>query len=82
MFLFFITIFVTSLVNAFVHGWELTLVIFSAMPVRGNILQDYMDEKNRLFEQKLLKFLIFPRRDIQGDSKPDNDYQNNNLFEI
>eukprot|EP00095_Tigriopus_kingsejongensis_P002534 snap_masked-scaffold344_size201325-processed-gene-0.9 protein:Tk02534 transcript:snap_masked-scaffold344_size201325-processed-gene-0.9-mRNA-1 annotation:"P-glycoprotein" len=33
MFIFFATIFVASLINAFVHGWELTLVIFSVMPV-------------------------------------------------
>ena len=33
MFLFFMTIFTASLINAFIHGWELTLVIFSAMPV-------------------------------------------------
>lgn len=33
MFLFFGTVFAASLVNAFIHGWELTLVIFSAMPV-------------------------------------------------
>ena len=33
MFLFFGTVFSASLVNAFIHGWELTLVIFSAMPV-------------------------------------------------
>ena len=33
MFLFFVTIFSASLINAFIHGWELTLVIFSTMPV-------------------------------------------------
>lgn len=33
MFIFFMTIFSASLINAFIHGWELTLVIFSAMPV-------------------------------------------------
>ena len=27
------TIFLASLVNAFIHGWELTLVILAAMPV-------------------------------------------------
>ena len=33
MFIFFMTIFSASLINAFIHGWELTLVIFSAMPI-------------------------------------------------
>ncbi|XP_059085284.1 ATP-dependent translocase ABCB1-like isoform X2 [Tigriopus californicus] len=33
MFIFFATIFIASLINAFVHGWELTLVILSVMPV-------------------------------------------------
>ena len=33
MFLFFVTIFSASLINAFIHGWELTLVIFSTMPI-------------------------------------------------
>ena len=33
MFIFFMTIFSASLVNAFYHGWELTLVILAAMPV-------------------------------------------------
>ena len=33
MFIFFMTIFLASLVNAFIHGWELTLVMLSAMPV-------------------------------------------------
>ena len=33
MFVFFMTIFSASLINAFIHGWELTLVIFSAMPI-------------------------------------------------
>ena len=33
MFIFFMTIFVVSLINAFYHGWELTLVILAAMPV-------------------------------------------------
>ena len=31
MFTFFLTIFSASLVNAFYHGWELTLVIMLAM---------------------------------------------------
>ena len=34
MFLFFMTIFCASMVNAFYHGWELTLVILAAMPVK------------------------------------------------
>jgi hypothetical protein len=33
MFIFFATIFLASIINAFIHGWELTLVIMSAMPV-------------------------------------------------
>ncbi|CAG0912521.1 unnamed protein product [Notodromas monacha] len=33
MFAFFMTVFVASLINALVHGWELTLVIMSVMPV-------------------------------------------------
>ena len=33
MFIFFMTIFSSNLVNAFYHGWELTLVILAAMPV-------------------------------------------------
>ena len=33
MFIFFTTIFTASLINAFIHGWELTLVILAAMPV-------------------------------------------------
>lgn len=33
MFIFFMTIFSASLVNAFYHGWELTLVMMAAMPV-------------------------------------------------
>ena len=33
MFVFFFTIFVASMVNALVHGWELTLVIMSVQPV-------------------------------------------------
>ena len=33
MFIFFVTIFSASLINAFYHGWELTLVILAAMPV-------------------------------------------------
>ncbi|XP_045621631.1 ATP-dependent translocase ABCB1 [Procambarus clarkii] len=35
MFLFFMTIFVASLINAFVHGWELTLIILSVFPILG-----------------------------------------------
>ncbi|KAK7086306.1 tRNA N6-adenosine threonylcarbamoyltransferase [Halocaridina rubra] len=35
MFIFFMTIFVMSLVNAFVHGWELTLIIISVFPLLG-----------------------------------------------
>ncbi|XP_040579247.1 ATP-dependent translocase ABCB1 isoform X1 [Lepeophtheirus salmonis] len=33
LFIFFITIFISSLITAFIHGWELTLVILSAMPI-------------------------------------------------
>ena len=33
MFVYFMTIFVASIINAFVHGWELALVIMAAMPV-------------------------------------------------
>ena len=33
MFIFFMTIFLASIINAFIHGWELTLVILAAMPV-------------------------------------------------
>nr|CAG4640700.1 EOG090X02PU [Eulimnadia texana] len=33
MFLFCFTAFLASIINAFVHGWELTLVMMSAMPV-------------------------------------------------
>ncbi|CAG0881352.1 unnamed protein product [Darwinula stevensoni] len=33
MFLFFFTVFLASLINALYHGWKLTLVILSAMPV-------------------------------------------------
>ena len=33
MFIFFMTIFLASLINAFIHGWELTLVMLSVMPV-------------------------------------------------
>ncbi|KAK3887408.1 hypothetical protein Pcinc_008524 [Petrolisthes cinctipes] len=35
MFAFFMTIFVASIINAFIHGWELTLIILSAFPVLG-----------------------------------------------
>lgn len=35
MFIFFMTIFIASLINAFVHGWELTLVILSVFPLLG-----------------------------------------------
>ncbi len=37
MFIFFMTIFLASIVNAFIHGWELTLVILAAMPVRESL---------------------------------------------
>ena len=33
MFFFFITTFVASIITAFIFGWELTLVIFSIMPL-------------------------------------------------
>ena len=33
MFIYFMTIFAASIVNAFVHGWELALVIMATMPV-------------------------------------------------
>jgi Na+/glutamate symporter len=33
MFIFFMTVFLASIVNAFVHGWKLTLVIMSVQPV-------------------------------------------------
>ena len=33
MFIYFMTIFTASIINAFVHGWELALVIMAAMPV-------------------------------------------------
>ena len=33
MFIYFMTIFAASIINAFVHGWELALVIMAAMPV-------------------------------------------------
>ncbi|KAG7166971.1 ATP-dependent translocase ABCB1-like [Homarus americanus] len=35
MFLFFMTTFLASLINAFVHGWELTLIILSVFPLLG-----------------------------------------------
>lgn len=35
MFAFFMTIFIASIINAFVHGWELTLIILCAFPVLG-----------------------------------------------
>ncbi|KAK8735750.1 hypothetical protein OTU49_005300 [Cherax quadricarinatus] len=35
MFLFFMTIFLASIINAFIHGWELTLVILSVFPILG-----------------------------------------------
>lgn len=34
MFVLFMSTFVGSLINAFIHGWELTLVMLSVMPVR------------------------------------------------
>jgi ATP-binding cassette subfamily B (MDR/TAP) protein 1 len=37
MFIFFMTIFLASIINAFIHGWELTLVILAAMPVRESL---------------------------------------------
>ena len=33
MFIYFMTIFAASIINAFAHGWELALVIMAAMPV-------------------------------------------------
>jgi len=42
MFVFFLTVFLVSIVNAFVHGWELTLVILAAMPVRKYVFQVYV----------------------------------------
>ncbi len=33
MFVLFMSTFVGSLINAFVHGWELTLVMLTVMPV-------------------------------------------------
>ena len=43
MFVQFITIFIASILNAFIHGWELTLVILAAMPVLiiGKIISLY-----------------------------------------
>nr|WEU75111.1 ABCB1-mScarlet-I fusion protein [Vector pPB-pCoBlast-actin5c-abcb1(67-1411)-mScI] len=35
MFVFFFVTFIASLINAFVHGWELTLVIMSVFPLLG-----------------------------------------------
>ncbi|XP_063889978.1 ATP-dependent translocase ABCB1-like isoform X2 [Scylla paramamosain] len=35
MFIFFMTTFLASLINAFVHGWELTLIILSVFPLLG-----------------------------------------------
>ena len=35
MFMFFFVTFLSSLINAFVHGWELTLVILSVFPLLG-----------------------------------------------
>lgn len=35
MFVFFMTTFLASLINAFVHGWELTLIILSVFPLLG-----------------------------------------------
>ena len=33
MFLFFFTTFLASMINAFIHGWELTLVILAVFPL-------------------------------------------------
>lgn len=33
MFLFFMSVFLSSIITAFIFGWELTLVIFAAMPI-------------------------------------------------
>ncbi len=33
LFLFFMSTFVACTINAFLHGWELTLVILAGMPV-------------------------------------------------
>ncbi|XP_071520197.1 ATP-dependent translocase ABCB1-like [Panulirus ornatus] len=35
MYVFFMTIFVVSLINAFIHSWKLTLVILSVFPLLG-----------------------------------------------
>lgn len=35
MFLFFMTTFLASIINAFIHGWELTLIILAVFPLIG-----------------------------------------------
>ncbi|CAL4059023.1 unnamed protein product, partial [Meganyctiphanes norvegica] len=35
LFIFFMSIFLTSIINSFIHGWELTLVIMSVFPLLG-----------------------------------------------
>lgn len=35
MFLFFMTTFIASIINAFIHGWELTLIILAVFPLIG-----------------------------------------------
>ena len=35
MFVYFVASFASCITNAFLHGWELTLVILAGMPVRA-----------------------------------------------
>ena len=35
MFVYFVASFASCIINAFLHGWELTLVILAGMPVRA-----------------------------------------------
>ena len=49
MFVFFMTIFSASLINAFIHGWELTLIILSVMPVNRKRNQPFSAITNHSF---------------------------------
>ena len=53
MLCFFLSTFISSIVTAFSYGWELTIVIFSMMPLMG-ITSGFMAKAGATFAEKEL----------------------------
>ena len=52
MCVFFMTIFSANIVNAFYHGWQLTLVMMAPMPVSFEIFKKYLPRSINLHKSE------------------------------